>query len=128
MKKTLLSRPVAALIFVLHLGGCTSWSPVTVSPRQFIEEEQPERIRIFHADGTRIELTDPRVEMDSITALSSVRVSPVEFRSEPVRIPLTDVRAFEVRRFSAGRTFTFVVGIPLGLMFACVGGVICGGL
>jgi len=38
MKKTLLSRPVAALMLVLHLGGCTSWRPVAVSPRQFIEE------------------------------------------------------------------------------------------
>ena len=123
-----MTKQLALLLFGLHLTACAKWQVPQMPLRQLVEEEQPGRIRIYRGDGSRMELTHARIEADSITALSSVRVSPVEFHSEPVKIPLADVRAFEIQRFSVGRTFAFVVGIPAGLMFACAGGIICGGL
>ena len=113
---------------LLAFGGCTSWRPVAVSLRQFVEEDQPERIRIFQADGTRIELRDPRVDTVSLTAVASVRLSPTRFRADTVSIRLTDVGAVEARHFSIARTFLLVVGVPVGLVLACVAGIICDGL
>ena len=107
-------RSVAVLLLVLQLGACYSWDPVTASPRQFIEDDQPQHIRIFQPDGTRTELRNPRVETDSLTAEVPVRLSPEEFGTETVRIPLTDVRAFEIQRFNIEDT--------LGLIGALWGG------
>ncbi len=124
-------RPVALLLFGLHLNACATWQVTQVPLRQLVEEEQPERIRIFQADGTRIELRNPSVDTDSLTAVASVRLSPARFRTDTVSIPLTDVRAFEVRRFSIARTVGVIVVAPLaalGILVLCAGGVICEGL
>ena len=103
-------RPVALLMLVLHLAGCYSWQPATIGPRQFIEEEEPGQIRILQTDGTRMELRDPRVEADSLTARISSRL-----RTGTVRIALTDIGAVEARRLKLGATLALgaaVIAVP----------------
>ena len=109
-------RPAALLMLVLHVTGCYSWQPTTVSPRQFIEEEQPGKIRILQADGEQVEIRNPGVETDSI----SFRVSSGLFGSETVRIALSDVSTVEVQRFSIGKTVALVVLAPVGLVVIAV--------
>ena len=58
-------RPVAALLLVLHLGACVhTWRHITVSPRQLIEVEQPDRIRVWQ-DDQATELRNPRIDGDT---------------------------------------------------------------
>ena len=104
-------RPVALILLVLHLTGCYSWQPATVGPRQFIEEEEPGHIRIVQADGERMELRNPRVEADSLTA----RVSS-NLRTGTVRIALTDISVVEARRLKSAATLALgavVISVPV---------------
>ena len=103
-------RPVALILFVLHLTGCYSWQPVAVSPRQLIEEEEPGLIRILQTDGTQMELRDARVEADSLTARVSSRL-----RTGTVRIALTDISAVQARRLKSAATLALgavVIAVP----------------
>jgi hypothetical protein len=58
-------RPVALLLLVLHVGACSSWRPLPVSPREYIETE-PTSVRITTLDGTRVVLPEPAIANDSI--------------------------------------------------------------
>jgi hypothetical protein len=107
--------PVALLMLVLHLTGCYSWQPATISPRELLKEEQPGQIRILHADGTRIELRDPRIETDSLTARIFDRL-----RTGDVRIALSDIYSVEARRISTPLTMGAVVLTGAGLAVALV--------
>ena len=98
-------RPIVALMLVLDLGACTTWRPVTVSPRQFIEEEQPDRIRVWQ-DERGTEFRHPRIDGDTLTSMVP---------NEPGKISLTDVTLIEVRRFSYGRTVFLVLGVGVAL-------------
>ena len=101
-------RPLALLLLVLHLAGCYSWQPVTVSPRQLIEEAAPDHIRIFKADGEGMELRNPRIESDSLTA----RIFS-NLRTGTVRIALADITAVEWRRLQVGKTVLALVPVLL---------------
>jgi glycerol-3-phosphate O-acyltransferase len=118
-----MKRGLALLMLVLHLTGCTTWRPVTVSPSQLVEEEQPERLRIVRADGTQMVIGAPRVESDSLTALVWGRGDDGRGRAQyrdTVRIALSDVSTVAVSRFSAGRTAVAVVGIFFGVVAVSV--------
>ncbi len=109
-------RPLALLLLVLHLAGCYSWQPVTVSPRQLIEEAAPDHIRIFKADGERMELRNPQVESDSLTA----RIFS-NLRTGTVRIALADITAVEWRRLQVGKTVWAIVPVLLPVLSLFLG-------
>ena len=111
MKKHPWLRPAASLMLLLHLTGCYSWQPVTASPRQFVEEEQPGHIRISQGDDEELELRNPRVEGDSLAA----RISTFN-RTGTVRIALTDITAVESRRLQVGKTVLAIVPVLLFLI------------
>ena len=94
---------VAALLLAVNLTGCHSWHPVTVSPRQFIEEEQPDRIRVWRQGVPSTEVRYPLIEGDILT--STVPSEP------PVGIALTDITRIDVRRFSQRQTLALVLGV-----------------
>ena len=96
------ARAVLLLFLLLNLTTCTSWQPAaTPSPTQFVEAEQPDRVRVTVRDGTELVLDEPSVEGDEF-------VGTVEEAS--VRVPFGDIFRFEVRRFSTVRTLGAVVG------------------
>jgi len=119
----------AALVLIgLHLSACVTWQPVPLNRQRILEEQQPERVRIRQADGTRIELRNPRVERDSLIAEVSGQPPSTQLGAETVRIPLADVRGLEIRHFDIWGTIGLVVGIWYGLTLACAAGLVCGGL
>ena len=61
-------RSAALMMLVLHLGACTSWQVVPISPREFIEAETPESVRITTDDGSQIIVSNPQMVGDSISA------------------------------------------------------------
>ncbi len=91
-------RTLLLMGLLLQVGACAGWRPVNASPREFIEEEEPDRIRIYRTDGTRRELVDPRIERDSLTARLPSAGEQDEAETESVRIALSEVALLEARR------------------------------
>ena len=92
-------RAVLLLFLLLNLTACSSWQSIgPVSPSQFIELDQPERVRVYMRGGDQVELERPAVDGDEL-------VAPGGFS-----MPLADVLALEVRRFDVARTFLRVGG------------------
>ena len=99
-------RPLLLLFGVLHLVACSTWHSVgLVSPSQFIEAEQPERVRVDMRGGDQVELDNPSVEGDALMA-------------QNVSMPLADIIGLEVRGFSIGRTMILLGGVAIGAMVA----------
>ncbi len=103
------------LFLVLNLTACTSWqSAATPSPSQFIEAEQPDRVRVTTQDGTELELENPSVEGDELVALGGFSM------------PFADIVILESRKFSMDRTMLAVLGGVLALPVALLVVVIVG--
>jgi hypothetical protein len=118
--------PLALLVPALCLAACRTWQPITFSPRQLVEEAQPERLRVLQADGTQMDISNPRVERDSITAVvRGRRLLPagsagVGSRSvsyeDTVRIALANVTGVSTRQLSIGRTLALVLTPPAAFL------------
>ena len=100
---------VPLALLVLHIQACTSWRPVTVSPREFIEEDQPSAVRVTRADGAALVVPNPIVVNDSIQCRLTVGVT-----CRARLLALDDVQVLETRRPSAPRT-ALLIGAVLGL-------------
>ena len=97
-------RSVLLLFLLLHLTACTSWQSVTTpSPADFIEAEQPDRVRVFTQDERQVELESPSVEGDALVAPN-------------VSMPLVDIIGLEVREFSMDRTMILLGGVAVGVL------------
>ena len=95
------ARAVLLLFLLLNLTACQTWQAVTPTPMsvaQLIEEDQPERVRVYMRGGDQMELERPAVDGDEL-------VAPGGFS-----MPLADVLALEVRRFDVARTILRVGG------------------
>jgi len=85
-------RAVLLLFLLLNLTACSSWQSIgPVSPSQFIELDQPERVRVYMRGGDQVELERPAVDGDEL-------VAPGNFS-----MPWADVLVLEVQRFSLCR-------------------------
>ena len=101
-------RAVLLLFLVLHLTACSTWQAVnTPSPAQFIEAEQPDRVRVTMQGESQVELENPSVEGDELVAPG-------------VSMPLADILELEVREFSMDRTALLLVGVAAGLLAVAV--------
>ena len=81
-------RTVAALLLFLYLPACTSWQVGKPSPEEFLENEQPEKVRVTQTDGSRFELMSPAVRADSLVGRVNGGTS--------VSIALSEVQKIEV--------------------------------
>ena len=114
-------RAVLLLFLVLHLTACMSWqSAATPSPSQFIEAEQPDRVRVTTQDGTQVELENPSVEGDELMGVHRMRDGDRLIRSTR-SVPLVEILQLEVRRYdlarSAGVSGLVVVGLLGALLY-----------
>ena len=99
---------VLLLFGVLHLTACSTWQSVnTPSPAQFIEAEQPDRIRVTTQGESQVELENPSVEGDEVVGNT---------RS----VPLGEILMLEVREFSMDRTALLLVGVAAGVLVVAV--------
>ena len=62
-------RAVLLLFLLLNLTACVTWQDIaTPSQAQFIEIEQPDRVRVTMQDRTQMELERPVVDGDELVA------------------------------------------------------------
>ncbi len=102
------ARAVLLLFLLLNLTACQTWHSVSsASPGQFIEVEQPDRVRVLMRGGTELELENPSVEGDELVAPG-------------VPMPLADILRLEVLTSSRGRTAGWVVA-GLAVIFVAQG-------
>ena len=102
------ARAVLLLFGVLYVTACSSWQSIgPVSPSQFIEAEQPERVRVYMRGGGQVELESPSVEGDALVAPN-------------VSMPLADIIGLEVREFSMDRTMILLGGVAAGVLVVAV--------
>ena len=110
-------RAVLWLFLVLNLTACQTWHSVsTASPNQFIEAEQPDRVRVTTQDGTELELENPSVEGDELVA------------SGGFSMLFADIVILESRKFSMDRTMLAVLGGVLALPVVALAVVLASGL
>ena len=103
-------RAVLLLFLLLNLTACSSWQSIgPVSPSQFIELDQPERVRVYMRGGDQMELERPAVDGDEL-------VAPGGFS-----MPLADVLMLEVQRFDVARTILRVGGAVTAAFVVYVG-------
>ena len=122
-------RPVALLLLCTHLGGCTTWQPVQVSPREFIEAESPYRIRFRDHSGEWLPVTYPRVVGDTMSGTTpGRRPSDGKKITVPIRMAVTDVPRIEAKRVNAPQTVIATVAVTSALVGAilCATGLACG--
>jgi len=86
---------VAVVVLPMYLAACSPWQVSEVAPAQFLEQEQPEEIRITQTDGTEFFLQDPQVVADR-DELTGTRDGLTGFY-----IPLADVESIAVHKTSA---------------------------
>jgi hypothetical protein len=102
------ARAVLLLFLLLNLTSCSTWQSVgPVSPSQFIEAEQPERVRVYMRGGGQVELESPSVEGDALVAPN-------------VSMPLADIIGLEVRELSMDRTMILLGGVAAGVLVVAV--------
>ena len=106
------TRAVLLLVLLLNLTACSTWQSVGPgSPSQFIEAEQPERVRVYMRGGGQVELESPSVEGDALVAPN-------------VSMPLVDIIGLEVREFSMDRTMILLGGVAAGVLMVAVAAVV----
>lgn len=113
-RDSLARRPIAALLLAL-LTGCQVWQPAIADPATLIPVERPGSVRVTLLDGAMLTVKNPIMRNDSIapTAIGGVAVAT------------SDIRSFEVRRFSAKKTIGFIIaGVVLAAAWtgAVIGG------
>jgi len=106
MNKT---NAVLLLFLLLNLTACQTWQSVSldaISPAQFIEEDQPDRLRVTGRGVLEQEVERPAVDGDQL-------VAPGGFS-----MPLEDILRVEVRGLDTLRT------IGAGWLAMSVGGLL----
>ena len=105
-------RSVLLLFLVLNLTACTSWHSVAIpSPAEFIEAEQPDRVRVSGRGVLDLEVVSPSVEGDQLVGAGDFSM------------PLEDVLRLETRGFSLDRTILLALGVGVVLPVALLIGV-----
>ena len=114
LSRSALTRSVVIpLALVSFLSGCHRWVSVESSPREFIDTEEPGKVRVTTSDGEQVEFESPRVEGDSlVVGGSSVGETPRSTMS------LDDIAAMEKRAFDVGATVVMSFGILVGAVLA----------
>lgn len=114
-RSVILRRPVAALLLVLQLAGCTSWHVETLPPAELIARKHPSRLRVEESNGKRVTVYRPEVQGDSVVG----RTSADSKRSRAVS--LDSVRSVSTGHLNAGRTILLVLGVPAVADLAAIG-------
>ena len=106
-------RLVALLLLGFQISACASWQPSTVSPRQLIQEERPQAVRVTHIDGRSQVIRNPTIARDSVAVVSGEcrRVQGTRGRYQcPTTglMALSDVREIEAQVPSRATALIFM--------------------
>ena len=105
------SRIAAGWTLGAFLISCTAWHEKR-PPQDYVRKEAPRQARVTHSDGSVSTLEATSVRRDSL-----IGVAPPGRGSsgatQPVSVPLADVRKLEVRETDTLKTVALVGGLIL---------------
>jgi len=103
----MLRRPIACALLLWYLAACTTWHVEKgVSPSQLISTKHPTAVRLNLADGSRMDLLEPRITAgDSVAGV---------LRGTPAKVAVSDVTQVAIRKVDAGKTIGLALGITAG--------------
>ncbi len=106
----MLRRPIVCTLLLCYLVACTSWHVEEgVSPLQLISTKHPHVVRLTRADGSHMDLNQPRIAAgDSVAGVRN---------GKPSSVAVSDVTQVATPKFGAGKT----IGLFLGLSAVAVG-------
>jgi len=94
-------RIIACILLPCYLVACSSWKTQEASPQQVLADEQPDKVQVTLADGSKIVLEEPVVSGDTLSGLDD---------GTPVHIPLADVSSIAVKGTNVVKTGLLVFG------------------
>ena len=106
-------RIIACVLLPCYLVACSSWKTQEASPQQVINEDQPNKVQVTLADGSKLVLEEPAVSGDTLSGLDD---------GTPVHIPLADVSSIAVQGTDGVKTGLAVFGglIVAGAVFLVI--------
>jgi hypothetical protein len=116
-----LRRLIACILLPTYLGACVTWKTQEASPQQVLADEQPDKMRVTLADGSRVVLLEPVVSGDTLTGIGEARRTHQGY--EPVgrlSIPLDDVADVAVRKGDFLKSVVLMLGIAVAVGVAAV--------
>ncbi len=118
-------KRLATMACVVVLTGCSSWRIEPFSPRQVIESQRPDVVRVIHTDGRRSVVRYPEIRADSLFGSPGFRGG----RTQPVTaVPVSEIQALETSHHSPVRTLglavalTYLGRVGMFLLFLASGG------
>ena len=107
---------VASLGVLVCSVNCTSWKIVELAPAEYLQSHRPKEVRLTCRDSSRIRLRAPELRGDSLAGHTVGGLS-VSDTTRVVTMPLADVHAMEVRRFSFIKSLGLylIIAVPLAL-------------
>lgn len=115
--RRLCPRLLAALVLSLPVGGCATWRSYDAGPGLIAGQSLPFYLRATREDSSRMVLTAPFVQADTLYGRSD---------GDKVGVPVVEIVHLERQRVHAGRTAAVVVGVPavaLGVTYVILCGV-----
>lgn len=110
-------RLLAALLLSLPVGGCATWRSYDAGPGLSAGQSLPYYLRATREDSSRMVLTAPFVQADTLYGRSD---------GDRVGVPVAEIIHLERQRVHAGRTAAVVVGVPavaLGVSYVILCGI-----
>jgi hypothetical protein len=100
---------LAGVLLAVQLSACTSWRVQNISPQQLVSRDSTQRVRIVRLNGAQVTIKGARLRGDTLYGSPT----PIAKRMPDtlVAIPLSDVRAIEVRQGDTGKTVGLVLGV-----------------
>jgi hypothetical protein len=95
-----------ALLLLFMPTACHSWRVENIAPEQVISLKQPNKIRLFTTDSTRMELQPPSVVGNFLRGND-------KHGSGTQNIPLADIRSLETWQADGGKTGILVGGLAV---------------
>jgi len=105
------NRPVALALLVTWLVGCAHYQPTQRPITELAGPPRPvSQMRVTLANGTRVQVTNPRVDQDTLRGTEGL----ARTSGPPVAIPLASITGVEVsppkKHISTGLSVLLVVG------------------
>jgi len=96
---------LSALVVVLMVTGCSTMTPVEMSPDQLHDQISTGDI-LHEGDKVKIVTTDGKTHQFKVSAITDASII-----GDDIEVPIADIVAIETKEFSGGKTAALVGGV-----------------
>lgn len=100
-------RTIVAAILIVAMTSCTTWTPVSMAPANYIRMHDPEAVLVQLQDGSTLRLGRPRVMGDTLRGINAGA-----YRN----VPLSDVTRLQAQEPARKKTAIVVAASAVFLV------------